>query len=132
LWRTFLPCSFETCIPIRSAESTANPASNAEELVYHLGISGSTSIIAHSNVLPVAIEAAKMSGIPHDRLVILGGPERVTPNFSGYNVHSLIEHGLSQEANFVERRLGPGEARTKVALLLFSSGTTGKPKVVNP
>jgi acyl-coenzyme A synthetase/AMP-(fatty) acid ligase len=73
-----------------------------------------------------------MSGIPHDRLVILGGSERVTPNFSGYNVHSLIEHGLSQEANFVERRLGPKEARTKVALLLFSSGTTGKPKVVNP
>lgn len=73
-----------------------------------------------------------MSGIPHDRIVLLGGSERVTPNFSGHNVHNLIEHGLSQEANFVERRLEPGEAKTKVALLLFSSGTTGKPKVFSP
>ena len=78
------------------------------------------------------MKAAKMSGIPHDRLVLLGGPERVTPNFSGHNVHNLIEHGLTQEANFVERRLEPGEAKTKVALLLFSSGTTGKPKVFSP
>ena len=89
------------------------------------------SIIAHSSVLSVAMEAAKQSGIPHDRFVLLGGSERGTPNFSGHNIHNLIEHGLSQEANFVERRLEPGEAKTKVALLLFSSGTTGKPKVFN-
>jgi 4-coumarate--CoA ligase len=74
---------------------------------------------------------AKISGIPHDRVVLLGGPERVIPNFSGYNVPSLIEHGLSKEAKFVEIRLEPGRAKTKVALLLFSSGTTGKPKVTN-
>jgi acyl-coenzyme A synthetase/AMP-(fatty) acid ligase len=77
------------------------------------------------------MEAAKQSGIPHDRLVLLDGSERVIPNFSGNNIHNLIEHGLSQEPNFVERRLEPGEAKTKVALLLFSSGTTGKPKVFN-
>jgi acyl-coenzyme A synthetase/AMP-(fatty) acid ligase len=70
--------------------------------------------------------AAKLWGIPHDRLVLLGEPERVIPNSSGYNLHSLIEHGLSQEAKFIEIR-----AKTKVTLLLFSSGTTGKPKVRN-
>jgi len=90
------------------------------------------SIIAHPDVLPVAMKAAEHLGIPHDRLVRFGGPGRVTPNFSGHNVHDLVEHGLNQEAKFVECRLEPGEAKTKVAFLLFSSGTTGKPKVLNP
>ena len=78
------------------------------------------------------MKAAEDSGIPHDRLVRFGEPERVTPNFSGHNVHDLIEHGLNQEAKFAECRLEPGEAKTKVAFRLFSSGTTGKPKVSNP
>ena len=86
------------------------------------------SIVAHPDVLRVATKAAEQSGIPPDRLVLLGTPERVTPNFSGYNLYSLIEQGLSQEAKFVECRLEPGKAKTRVAFLLFSSGTTGKPK----
>jgi len=90
------------------------------------------SIIAHPDVLPVAMKAAEHLSIPHDRLVRFGGPGRVTPNFSGHNVHDLVEHGLNQEAKFLECRLEPGEAKTKVAFLLFSSGTTGKPKVLNP
>lgn len=76
------------------------------------------------------MEAAELSGISSDRFVLLGTSERAAPNFSGYDLHSLIGYGLSQEAKFVERRLEPGEAKTKVAFLLFSSGTTGKPKVI--
>jgi len=106
-----------------------NPGSNAEELAYHLRISEAMSIVAHPDVLHVATKAAEQSGIPPDHLVLLGPPKRVTPNFSGFNLHSLIEHGLSQEAKFVECRLEPGRAKTRVAFLLFSSGTTGKPKV---
>ena len=110
-------------------ESTVNPGSNAEELTYHLHISGAMSIVAHPDFFHVAMKAAEQSGVPPDRLVLLGRPEQVTPSFSGYNLHSLIEHGLSQEAKFVECRLEPGRAKTRVAFLLFSSGTTGKPKV---
>jgi 4-coumarate--CoA ligase len=106
-----------------------NPGSNAEELAYHLHISGAMSLVAHPNVLHVATKAAEQSGISPDRLVLLGTPERVTPNFSGYNLPGLIEFGLSQEVKFVECRLEPGGAKTRVAFLLFSSGTTGKPKV---
>ena len=106
-----------------------NPGSNAEELAYHLRISEAMSIVAHPDVLHIAMKAAEQSGIPPNRIVLLGQPKRGTPNFSGYNLHSLIEHGLSQEANFVECRLEPGRAKMRVAFLLFSSGTTGKPKV---
>lgn len=34
-----------------------------------------------------------------------------------------------QENVFLERDLAPGEGKTKVALLSWSSGTTGNPKV---
>jgi acyl-coenzyme A synthetase/AMP-(fatty) acid ligase len=44
-------------------------------------------------------------------------------------VDDLIQNGLRSESNFVERKLQKGEAKTKVAFLSFSSGTTGKPKV---
>lgn len=55
------------------------------------------------------------------------------PPGSAVTVQHLIERGLGElNANgpaFIERRLAKGEAKTKVAFLSFSSGTTGKPKV---
>ena len=41
----------------------------------------------------------------------------------------LIALGRASKPNFVERKLAPGEGRTKLAFLSFSSGTTGRPKV---
>jgi 4-coumarate--CoA ligase len=56
-----------------------------------------------------------------------------SPSNSVYLAHStlddLVAEGLNKEPHFVERRLQPREAKTKVAFLSFSSGTTGKPKV---
>ncbi len=43
---------------------------------------------------------------------------------------SLVHEGLPKPPAFVERKLNRGEARTKLALLSFSSGTTGRPKAV--
>lgn len=42
----------------------------------------------------------------------------------------LIADGLRKVISYTERRLGPGEGKTKLAFLSFSSGTTGKPKAV--
>ena len=46
-------------------------------------------------------------------------------------VEELVAAGLSKLPVFEERQLRPGEAKTKLALLCFSSGTTGKPKAVS-
>ena len=52
---------------------------------------------------------------------------------TGVTVQYLIERGLSDlniaGPKFVERHLKPGEGKTKLAFLSFSSGTTGNPKV---
>ena len=45
------------------------------------------------------------------------------------SVDDLVKLGSESERVFEERKLLPGEAKTKLAFLNFSSGTTGKPKV---
>jgi len=57
-----------------------------------------------------------------------------SPTDSASHAHltlgDLVAEGLSSEPHFIERRFASGEAKTKVAFLSFSSGTTGKPKAV--
>ncbi|KAG1879088.1 hypothetical protein F4604DRAFT_1954267 [Suillus subluteus] len=67
--------------------------------------------------------AAQAAGLPSGRVITLDESNQIT-------VGTLIQQGLRSEPNFVERRLRKGEAKTKVAFLSFSSGTTGKPKAV--
>lgn len=47
-------------------------------------------------------------------------------------VEELVQEGLSLPLPpaFVEKRLTQGENQRKIAFLSFSSGTTGKPKVI--
>lgn len=99
---------------------------NAEELTYQLRMTKTKVLVAHSSTLAVAIEAAYLVGLPEDRII----PMDSSPNSSYPNVPDLVRFGLREKPQYTERRLKSGEARTKVALLLFSSGTTGKPKVI--
>lgn len=79
-------------------------------------------IIAHSSSLHTALGAAQAAGLPSERVITFDESNQIS-------VDALIQQGLRSEPNFVERKLRKGEAKTKVAFLSFSSGTTGKPKV---
>lgn len=103
--------------------SCANPASNVSELLYQLKMVHASLIITHSSALHTALSAAQAAGLPSERVVTFDESSQIT-------VDTLIQQGLRSEPNFVERRLRKGEAKTKVAFLSFSSGTTGKPKAV--
>lgn len=85
-------------------------------------------LITHSASLSTALAAAKESGISQDRIVILDSQPDGPKSYP--NVETLVRDGLSSGPSFTERRLAPGEAKTKLALLSFSSGTTGRPKAV--
>jgi 4-coumarate--CoA ligase len=92
-------------------------------------VTKATVLIVHPDALEGALVAAEQVGIPLDRVVPLdtiSGPRSSTV---APDLHRLIAYGLAYPPNFVERRLRPGEGKTKVAFLSFSSGTTGKPKV---
>ena len=112
----------------------ANPSYTADELVYQLRTTNALIIITHPTALDTALESARQCGIPADHIVTM---EKVSsPSQSeSYkairypSVPELIDEGLLMPQSFQERRLSPGEGKTKIAFLSFSSGTTGRPKV---
>lgn len=88
-------------------------------------------VITIDDILPVALEAARKIGIPEENIILLPTP---TPPSNPAPAHfaridDLIKFGLACPTQFEERKLAPGEGKTKVAFLCMSSGTTGKPKV---
>ncbi|KAF5360390.1 hypothetical protein D9756_004583 [Leucocoprinus leucothites] len=114
----------------------SNPQFTADELCHQLQVANVTFMIVHSTVLSVSLEAAQLSGLPDDRIVLLDDSESIsvsdsTHTASAYKtIPGLIAQELDRSSPFAGRTLKPGEGKTKVALLFWSSGTTGTPKAV--
>ena len=64
-----------------------------------------------------------------DRVAVFDAAPGASQAHAHASLQALVEEGLAAPTAFVERRLGPGEGRKKLAFLSFSSGTTGRPKV---
>jgi acyl-CoA synthetase (AMP-forming)/AMP-acid ligase II len=111
-----------------AAVSGANPLFTVDELVYQINTVKAALIITHPDSLSVALASAHAAGVSADRVILFDvdgadTTQRVT-------VQVLVSQGLTSALNFTERKLAPGEGKTKVAFLNFSSGTTGRPKAV--
>ncbi|KAJ6575367.1 amp dependent CoA ligase [Mycena capillaripes] len=108
----------------------ANPGYSADELLHQLNTTKAALLLVYADFLPTALSAAKIAGLPEDRIVVIE-PSAASP-FNGKHetLSKLVSFGSSKPQNFQQRKLAPGEAKTKVAFYSFSSGTTGKPKAV--
>ncbi|KAJ7193364.1 amp dependent CoA ligase [Mycena pura] len=102
----------------------ANPGYTTPELVHQLKTAKATLLLVYADFLPTALSAARSVGLPEDSIVVIE-PSASSP-FHGKHetVSKLVSFGNSQPQNFVETKLRPGEAKTKVAFYSFSSGTT--------
>jgi len=109
--------------------SGANPDFSVSELLYQLQVTKSVLLIAGPDGLAVAEVAAKQYGLSSDRVLVFDGVGSFRTG--KVSVEEMIKLGRTHAPSFTERRLKPGEGKTKVAFLCFSSGTTGRPKV-NP
>ncbi|KAF7365396.1 Phenylacetyl-CoA ligase [Mycena venus] len=107
--------------------SPANPDFGRKELEYQLKATKATLIIIHPDALETATSAAQTLGLSLDRILVFDVQGASTGKF--VTVDHLVKRGLQLKA-FSERKLGPGEGKTKLAFLSFSSGTTGTPKAV--
>jgi len=88
-----------------------------------------TYLIAHTSLLSVALDAARLIGMPKSRIILLD-EARSTMLEGPHDFFSLVDIGSRNEApSFQERQLGVGEGNKRIALLCWSSGTTGLPKV---
>lgn len=83
-------------------------------------------IFVHSDFTDPVLCAAETIKFPYDRIITLDAP---TPTGFVSLAELIAEGSLGCSMPFAERILSKGEARSKVAVLCFSSGTTGPPKV---
>ncbi|KZS98390.1 phenylacetyl-CoA ligase [Sistotremastrum niveocremeum HHB9708] len=123
------PIAIWACHRIGAIVSGANPSYTVDELVYQLKTSRATILITHPVSLPVAREAARITGLSPSNIILL------EPTSSGRQEFAFIEELATEGLTFpkslyVEPRLRSGEGKTKIAFLSFSSGTTGSPKAV--
>jgi 4-coumarate--CoA ligase len=101
----------------------ANPGYTADELLHQLRTAKASLMIIHPAFLDTARLAARAAGMPEDRIVFIEKPTRPIPGHT--SLEDLIELGMSKTTSFHEPRFRSGEAKTTVAFLSFSSGTTG-------
>ncbi|KAJ6509014.1 phenylacetyl-CoA ligase [Mycena sanguinolenta] len=107
--------------------SPANPDFGQQELEYQLKATKASLVIAHPDALGTAASAAQTMGLSRDRILVFDVEGASTTGF--VTVDHLVERGRQMKA-VSERKLKPGEGKTKLAFLSFSSGTTGTPKAV--
>ena len=81
-------------------------------------------------MLGIVLSAARLVGFPLDRIILLDQSSTSNSSSMINSVPELISVGRQKPRAFYERPLDRGEGKTKIALLCWSSGTTGKPKVV--
>ncbi|GLB35962.1 putative AMP-binding enzyme C-terminal domain [Lyophyllum shimeji] len=107
----------------------ANPGYKADELVHQLRTTRAALLIVHPAFFSTAQAAARDVGLSEDRIVFIETP--LGPATSSCStVEELVEYGARIPVTHTELCLRPGEAKTTLAFLSFSSGTTGKPKAV--
>ncbi|EIM79653.1 acetyl-CoA synthetase-like protein [Stereum hirsutum FP-91666 SS1] len=110
-----------------------SPGLTREEMIPLLRISKPTFFIGHLDNFDTVCSSARTVAKSPPILVLDG--EHVQPaqenasTLTALSIHHAIQHGAYLPA-FDEFKLRGGEAKTTIAFLCFSSGTTGQPKAV--
>ncbi|RMZ82934.1 hypothetical protein DV737_g1804, partial [Chaetothyriales sp. CBS 132003] len=103
--------------------SPANPGYTVNELVYQLKDSQAKAVVAHLSVLGTVQAAAAKVGIPESQIFTMGAEKDASFKIK----HWTSVQNLSGVTRYQQAKVDP---KKDLAFLVYSSGTTGKPKGV--
>ncbi|KAJ5232905.1 phenylacetyl-CoA ligase [Penicillium chermesinum] len=122
-----VPATIWGCHYAGGVVSPANPGLSVRDLRQQLEGSRACGLVVPSQCLPVALEAARSANFPTDRILVLESDSSVDT----LGVSSVLQLVVSaQEKQAPLRPRVPLSPSEDTAYLVYSSGTTGRPKAV--
>jgi 4-coumarate--CoA ligase len=122
MWGTFRNGGIVSC---------ANPTYTTGEFLYQIQMCSQSykvkAIVVHPDSLQIAQEAAAQAGLPTSCICLIEPPAKGKAAVP--TVEDLVKKH-AKSAPIKHFKLSKGQAKTKVAFLSMSSGTTGLPKAV--
>ncbi|KAI7869822.1 uncharacterized protein EV154DRAFT_474357 [Mucor mucedo] len=124
----FSPNQYDFFIPVYGAvaaggiTTTVNPTYNIEELHYQLSQTKAKVLICHEDNIKVALAAGSQAGLNKTNIFVFG--DKMVDN-----IHPF-QSVLIGEREAVLEDLTPEQCKETIALLCFSSGTSGRSKGV--
>ena len=104
-----------------------NPALQAQELHHQLVGSQASGLVVHSSCLAVALEGARIANIPRSRILVLDTD--IPADVAGISsVEEFTASSLAGRGRSAIRGRTPVNPMEDIAYLVYSSGTTGRPK----
>lgn len=113
-------------LSVNGVSSPANAAYSVEELRHQLVFSGCKVLFTVMPLLSIALRAATLANLPHDRIYIceMPGDGAIPPQYK--SISGLIEMGR-QLPQLEPSKWTKGQGARQTAFLCYSSGTSGLP-----